>query len=364
MRVGLVSPYSWTIPGGVNQHVEQLAEELEERGHEPWIIAPVGAVTPARRAVHSHRQTMAERFIPMGLAVPVPSNGSLAYLNFSPKILARMDRAVRYGRFDVLHVHEPATPLVSGLAVLMATSPVVGTFHAALDASLVYDAFRPVVATAMRRLDVRIAVSEAARAFPQSRFPGSFRIIPNGVPVEMFAPAVGAAKVRDLFKQANSRAWRGVILLAEALATTDSFGRLLYNFRGGRDEPTQFYAYYDSHVKLDLDFMLPGQIGVYVERRNHRVFKDVTGDLAQAVLAHAAHVHGRSKRHQRLIRADVRGRLFSADVLLACRQSEHKTALAIRVHRLPDDASRHLVHVLVLAREKAEVRAAEVQTTP
>ena len=72
-------------------------------------------------------------------------------------------------------------------------------------------------------------------------------------------------------------------LLAEALATAGSFGRLLYNFRGGRDEPTQFYAYYDSHVKLDLDFMLPGQIGVYVERRNHRVFKDVTGDLAQAV---------------------------------------------------------------------------------
>lgn len=72
-------------------------------------------------------------------------------------------------------------------------------------------------------------------------------------------------------------------LLAEAPATAGSFGRLLYNFRGGRDEPTQFYAYYDSNVKLDLDFMLPGQIGVYVERRNHRVFKDVTGELAQAV---------------------------------------------------------------------------------
>ncbi len=72
-------------------------------------------------------------------------------------------------------------------------------------------------------------------------------------------------------------------LLAEAPATAGSFGRLLYNFRGGRDEPTQFYAYYDSHVKLDLDFMLPGQISVYVERRSHRVFKDVTGELAQAV---------------------------------------------------------------------------------
>lgn len=72
-------------------------------------------------------------------------------------------------------------------------------------------------------------------------------------------------------------------LVAEASAVAETLGRVLYTFRGGRDEPTQFYAYYESHVKLDLDFMLPGQIGVYVERRNHRVFKDVTGELAQAV---------------------------------------------------------------------------------
>lgn len=72
-------------------------------------------------------------------------------------------------------------------------------------------------------------------------------------------------------------------LMAEAPATAGGFGRLLYSFRGGRDEPTQFFAYYDNHVKLDLDFMLPGQMGVYVERRNHRIFKDTTGELAQAV---------------------------------------------------------------------------------
>ena len=71
-------------------------------------------------------------------------------------------------------------------------------------------------------------------------------------------------------------------LIAEAPATAAGFGRPLYTFRD-RDDPAQFYAYYDCHVKLDLDFMLPGRIGVYVERRNHRVFKDVTGELAQAV---------------------------------------------------------------------------------
>jgi phosphatidylinositol alpha-mannosyltransferase len=220
MRVGLVSPYSWTVPGGVNHHVEHLAEELEARGHETWIIAPVGALTPARRSVDSRRQAMAERFIPMGSAVPIPSNGSLAYVNFSPQILARMDRALRYSRFDVLHVHEPCTPLVSWLAVLMATCPVVGTFHAALDQSPFYDGMKPLANTVLRRIDVRVAVSEAARAFPQSRFPGPYRIIPNGVPVEKYAPAVGAPKTRGriLFVgRAERRKGLGVLLQAFTL---------------------------------------------------------------------------------------------------------------------------------------------------
>jgi phosphatidylinositol alpha-mannosyltransferase len=220
MRVGLVSPYSWTVPGGVNHHIEHLAEELEKRGHETWIIAPVGAVTPARRAVDSRRQAMAERFIPMGSAVPLPSNGSLAYVWVSPKIFGRMDRAVRYGRFDVLHVHEPCTPWVAAAAVLMATCPVVGTFHAALDDSPFYDRLKFAVDSVMRRIDVRIAVSEAARAFPASRYPGDYRIIPNGVPVERYAACVGATRVpgRIVFiGRAERRKGLGVLLQAFSL---------------------------------------------------------------------------------------------------------------------------------------------------
>ena len=204
----------------MNNHVEHLAEELEARGHETWVIAPVGALTPARRHVDSRQHAMAERFIPVGLAVPIPSNGSMAYVNFSPQIIARMDRAIRYGRFDVLHVHEPCTPMVSGIAVAMATSPVVGTFHAALDDSPFYDNLRPLVGIVMRRLDVRVAVSEAARSFPQSRYPGPYRIIPNGVPVEKYAPALGAPKVngRILFVgRAERRKGLGVLLQAFTL---------------------------------------------------------------------------------------------------------------------------------------------------
>jgi phosphatidylinositol alpha-mannosyltransferase len=204
----------------VNTHIEHLAEELEGRGHETWVIAPVGALTPARRHVDSRQHAMAERFIPVGSAVPVPSNGSMAYVNFSPQLVTRMDRAVRYGRFDVLHVHEPCTPAVSAMAVLMATSPVVGTFHAALDASGYYDQLKWVVAAIMKRIDVRVAVSEAARAFPQSRFPGPYRIIPNGVSVEKYAPALGVPKVRGriLFVgRAEKRKGLGVLLQAFTL---------------------------------------------------------------------------------------------------------------------------------------------------
>jgi phosphatidylinositol alpha-mannosyltransferase len=220
VRVGLVTPYSWTVPGGVNHHIEHLAAELDQRGHETWIIAPVGALTPARRHVDSRRQTLTERFIPMGNAVPVPTNGSMAYVNFSPQIVGRMDRAIRFSRFDVLHVHEPCTPMVAMMAVAMAASPVVGTFHAALESSAFYDQGKFFVNALMKRIDVRIAVSDAARSFPQSRFPGPFRIIPNGVPVEKYASAMGVAKVpgRVLFVgRAEPRKGLGVLLQAFAL---------------------------------------------------------------------------------------------------------------------------------------------------
>jgi phosphatidyl-myo-inositol alpha-mannosyltransferase len=219
VRVGLVSPYSWTVPGGVNQHIEHLAEELEARGHEPWILAPVGALTPRRRAVDSRRQRAAERFVPMGTAIPVPTNGSRAYLNFNPRVAFRMDRAVRQTRFDVLHVHEPCTPSVAMSAVVLSTSPVVGTFHAALDSSPAYTSMEFLVKALMRRIDVRIAVSAAALEYPARLFPGDYRIIPNGIAVEQYAPAVGGAKVRGrVFFIGRAERRKGLAVLLAAFA--------------------------------------------------------------------------------------------------------------------------------------------------
>ena len=219
MRVGLVTPYSWTVPGGVNHHIEHLAAELETRGHEPWIIAPVGVLSPTRRALDSRRQQAAERFIPMGTAVPLPSNGSRAYISVNPRAVLRMDRAVRFGRFDVLHIHEPGTPWVSLAAVFLAASPVVATFHAALETSFGYEHVQWLGRAGMDRLDVRIAVSAAARELPARLYPGDYRIIPNGVTVEQYAPAVGAAKIKGrvfFIGRAEKRKGLGVLLHAFA----------------------------------------------------------------------------------------------------------------------------------------------------
>jgi len=218
MRIGLVSPYSWTVPGGVNSHVEHLAAELEHRGHTAWILAPVGVMV-GRRRLDSRQVSATERIVPMGSAVPIPSNGSIAYVNPSLRVVARMDRAVRQLHFDVLHVHEPCTPSVSMAAVLLAASPVVGTFHAAIGDPTMYDRWSRMSRLVVERLDIRIAVSEEALQVPASRFSGDYVVIPNGVNVDLFAPAREARKVpgRVLFiGRAEPR--KGLAVLLEAFA--------------------------------------------------------------------------------------------------------------------------------------------------
>jgi phosphatidylinositol alpha-mannosyltransferase len=220
MRIGLVTPYTWTVPGGVNQHVEHLAAELEARGHEPWIMAPVGAYAPSWRRPDGRRlPKAAENLIPMGTGFGIPTNGSHAYISLNPRVLWRMDNALRRMQFDLLHVHEPCTPMVAGAAVLLATSPVVGTFHAALDSSRAYATMDGTCRQVVERLDVRIAVSEAAQAYPGRLFPGEFRIVPNGVDVEAFARAVGRERVQGricFIGRADRRKGLGVLLEAFA----------------------------------------------------------------------------------------------------------------------------------------------------
>ncbi|GAA1592315.1 glycosyltransferase family 4 protein [Actinoplanes couchii] len=178
MRIGIVSPYSFDVPGGVQNHIMDLAEALIGLGHTVSVLAPADddADLPAY-------------VVPAGRAVPLPYNGSVARISFGPVSTARVRRWLRRGEFDVLHVHEPFTPSLSFLAVLSARGPVVATFHTAMTRSRALSAAQNFLQPAMEKITARIAVSELARKVQVEHLGGGAVEIPNGVAVAKFASA-------------------------------------------------------------------------------------------------------------------------------------------------------------------------------
>jgi phosphatidyl-myo-inositol alpha-mannosyltransferase len=189
VRIGLVSPYSWSFQGGVNRHVEALAEEFLGRGHDVRVLAPVDPADRIARATHPTAPKLLQLpdyLTPLGRTIGYGANGSVSnssILPYSGYVMPR--RAVRAGEFDVLHVHEPLTPLVGWNAVLAAQTPVVGTFHAYSTKPFPnYFASAFGARRMFNRLSARIAVSEAAAWTGQRWFGGEYTVIPNGVDVD------------------------------------------------------------------------------------------------------------------------------------------------------------------------------------
>ncbi|MEV1072991.1 glycosyltransferase family 4 protein [Micromonospora parva] len=178
MRIGIVCPYSFDVPGGVQNHVMDLAEALIALGHEVSVLAPADDDSP-----------LPEYVVSAGRAVPLPYNGSVARIAFGPVSTARVRRWITNGDFDVLHVHEPLTLSLSLLAVLSARGPVVATFHTAMTRSRVLAAAQGVLQIVLERITARIAVSALARKVQVEHMDGGAVEIPNGVAVAKFADA-------------------------------------------------------------------------------------------------------------------------------------------------------------------------------
>lgn len=176
LRVGIVCPYSFDAPGGVQFHVRDLAHALQERGHSVSVLAPADDDTPVPDQVTA-----------AGRAVPVRYNGSVARLTFGPLSASRVRRWLAAGRFDVLHLHEPVTPSLGMLALWIADGPVVATFHSALARSRALQVAYPVVRPSLEKISARIAVSEDARRTLVEHLGGDAVVIPNGVYVDRFA---------------------------------------------------------------------------------------------------------------------------------------------------------------------------------
>ena len=190
MRIALVSPYSWSYPGGVTRHIEALAEQLLAAGHDVRVLTPFDPAD--RRSARLHRgvgpqpRELAPHVVALGRTVGLPANGAISNLAISPAAVFRLRDELRGGGFDVVHVHEPIAPAISWDAVGVARAPLVGTFHTYSTNRLTNNLGNLAgAARRFNRLHVRIAVSPAAAWTGERFFGGRYRVIPNGVTVPL-----------------------------------------------------------------------------------------------------------------------------------------------------------------------------------
>jgi phosphatidylinositol alpha-mannosyltransferase len=175
LRIGLVCPYGWDTPGGVQNHVRDLAEYLIAKGHYVSVLAPV-----------IDEASVPDYVVSAGKPISIPYNGAVARVLFGPIAFSRVRHWISDGNFDLLHLHEPAIPSISLLACWAAEGPLVGTFHAAAKRQKAIFAIGPILEPVIEKLTARIAVSEAARETLTEHLETDAIVVPNGIYADLY----------------------------------------------------------------------------------------------------------------------------------------------------------------------------------
>lgn len=247
MRIGLVSPYDFASPGGVNDHVRNLAVRLADLGHETRIFAP-----SSRADVDFD----SARFYRIGSPIAIPVNESVARITLSFHLASRVAAIIAEERFDVLHFHEPLMPALPMTMLRMSPTANVGTFHAFAHSNVGYYYGRPLLQPYLAHLHRGIAVSEPARAFVNRYFPSyALRVIPNGIDLGVYRP--GLAPIRHLRDEKLN------ILFVGRLEKRKGLGDLLRAYRALRPRVPE------SRLIIVGDGPLRGRVESYVAR--HRL---------------------------------------------------------------------------------------------
>ncbi|AKE41352.1 GDP-mannose-dependent alpha-(1-2)-phosphatidylinositol mannosyltransferase [Corynebacterium kutscheri] len=179
MRIGIICPYSFDEPGGVQAHIIDLSYKLQTLGHEVGVLGPCSDTTEVPDFVTKG-----------GSSIPIPYNGSIARLSFGPQVLKIARQFINDGEFDVLHIHEPNSPSFSLAALRVAQGPVVATYHASSSGSKLLKVVLPFLRGSLEKIRGGIAVSEMARRWQVEQLGGDPILIPNGVETRNFRRAI------------------------------------------------------------------------------------------------------------------------------------------------------------------------------
>jgi phosphatidylinositol alpha-mannosyltransferase len=176
LKIGIVCPYGWDTPGGVQIHIKELAEWLISKGHDVSVLAPVT----------NEDENIEQWIVSAGRPISIPYNGAVAKVIFGPLASSRVKQWIANGDFDLLHLHEPAIPSLSLLAGWAGDGPMVATFHAAANSQKVANAIGTMLDPLIERITAKIAVSEIARETLKDRFNTEAVVIPNGIDTSKF----------------------------------------------------------------------------------------------------------------------------------------------------------------------------------
>lgn len=247
LKIGIVCPYSWDTPGGVQNHIRDLAEFLIAAGHDVSVLAPA-----------INEESLPGYVVSAGKPISIPYNGAVARVLFGPVAFARVRQWIAQGEFDLLHLHEPAIPSISLLACWAAEGPMVGTFHAASKRQKIIFAIGPILEPAIEKLSARIAVSEAARLTLTDHLDTDAIIIPNGIYTSRYAQGTAQSKWQGNtigFIGRFEEPRKGLSILVDALPIVARFAPDIKVFVAGPGDPTDVIKGIDPQLRHRFEFL-------------------------------------------------------------------------------------------------------------
>ena len=247
LKIGIVCPYSWDTPGGVQNHIRDLAEYLIAAGHHVSVLAPA-----------IDEEKLPAYVVNAGKPISIPYNGAVARVLFGPVAYARVRQWISNGDFDLLHLHEPAIPSISLLACWAADGPMVGTFHAAAKRQKIIFAIGPILEPAIEKLSARIAVSEAARLTLTDHLDTDAVVIPNGIYASRYQNGTPQEKWQGNtigFIGRFEEPRKGLSILLDALPVIARFAPDVRVFVAGPGDPAEVEQSIDPLLRHRFTFL-------------------------------------------------------------------------------------------------------------